>query len=158
MNSRLDDFDCHILDMVQRNNLTTHRELADHINLSVPAVARRLQKLRSDCVIAKDISVLNPERVGNPLTLIVSVSIENEAVEQLNAITQRFLDCHQVQQCYYVTGDTDFLLMLSVYDMEECQRLTRSLFLDSGNVKRFRTAVSMRRVKVSMAVTLPRTP
>jgi Lrp/AsnC family leucine-responsive transcriptional regulator len=152
MIARLDNFDLQILALVQLNNLATHREIAERVSLSVPAVARRLQRLRSDGVICKDVSVLQPEKVGNRLTIIVDVAVENEAVAQLDAIMKRFADCLQVQQCYYVTGETDFILILSVRDMEEYETLTHSLFFDAGNVKHFRTAVSMRRVKMSLAI------
>ncbi|TCF96318.1 AsnC family transcriptional regulator, partial [Paraburkholderia steynii] len=39
----MDDFDLKILEIVQRNNQTPHREIGQQINLSVPSVARRLQ-------------------------------------------------------------------------------------------------------------------
>jgi DNA-binding Lrp family transcriptional regulator len=125
---RLDAFDLRILEIVQSNNLATHREIAQAVNLSTPAVARRLQRLRNERVIWKEVSVLRPEQVGNRLTIIVDVALENEAIEQLEAIKQRFSSCPQVQQCYYVTGDVDFLLLMSVKDMAEYEALTRTLF------------------------------
>jgi DNA-binding Lrp family transcriptional regulator len=59
-----------------------------------------------------------------------------------------------VQQCYYVTGDWDFVLVLLVRDMAEYTRLTRDLFFASNNVKRFKTLVVMKRTKVSLEVPL----
>jgi DNA-binding Lrp family transcriptional regulator len=115
-------------------------------------VARRLQRLRKDGVIAADISVVRPEYVGTPLTIIVHVSVETEVLEELDAMRERFLQCPQVQQCYYVTGDVDFVLIVAVRDMTEYTALTRSLFFESGNVRSFRTFVAMQRVKVSLHV------
>src|SRR5580704_9505860 len=156
MQTRLDAFDYRILEIIQSNNLTTHREIAEAINLSTPAVARRIHRLRSEGVIWKDVSILKPEQVGNPLTIIVGVSVESEVIEKLDALKQRFASCPQVQQCYYVTGETDFVLIVSVADMAEYEALTRTLFFNEGNVKHFRTAVSMQRVKVSLAIPLKR--
>lgn len=42
MSDRLDSFDYRILEILQENNLATHREIAGAINLSTPAVARRI--------------------------------------------------------------------------------------------------------------------
>lgn len=156
MTTKLDAFDLQILKIVQDNNLATHREIAEEVNLSTPAVARRLRRLRTEGVIWKDVSILQPERVGNRLTIIVNVAVESEAIEQLDAIKQRFSRCPQVQQCYYVTGDADFILIMSVKDMAEYEALTRSLFFDAGNVKHFHTAVAMQRVKVSMSIPVAR--
>jgi Lrp/AsnC family leucine-responsive transcriptional regulator len=150
----LDAFDLKLLDLIQRNNQLPIRELAEHVSLSLPAVAKRLQRLRKAGVIAADISVLSPELTGVSTTIIVNVSVENEAVEQLDEIRDRFLRCPQVQQCYYVTGDIDFILIMAVRDMKDYEKLTRELFFEGGNVRRFRTFVTMDRVKVSLDLSL----
>ncbi|WP_226506990.1 Lrp/AsnC family transcriptional regulator [Pseudomonas sp. MWU16-30317] len=150
----LDAFDLKLLDLMQRNNQLPIRELAERVSLSLPAVAKRLQRLRKAGVIASDISVLSPELTGVGTTIIVNVSVENEAVEQLDEIRERFLRCPQVQQCYYVTGDIDFILIMAVRDMKEYEKLTRELFFEGGNVRRFRTFVTMDRVKVSLGLAL----
>jgi len=105
-------------------------------------------------LISRRICILSPELTGVSTTVIVNVSVENEAVEQLDEIRERFLRCPQVQQCYYVTGDIDFILIMAVKDMKEYEKLTRELFFEGGNVRRFRTFVTMDRVKVSLHLTL----
>jgi Lrp/AsnC family transcriptional regulator, leucine-responsive regulatory protein len=150
--AELDEFDLKILSIVQSDNLTPHRMIGNAINLSVPSVARRLQRLRANGVIAADRSVLRPESVGSLVTVIVHVSAESEAIELLDAMKARFEACPQVQQCYYVTGDVDFILIMATRDMQEYSALTRTLFFEEGNVRHFRTFVAMERVKVSLNV------
>ncbi|OWJ98230.1 hypothetical protein B6S59_01245 [Pseudomonas sp. A46] len=150
----LDSFDRQLLELVQANNQLPMRELAEQINLSLPAIAKRLQRLRKTGVISSDRSILSPELTGVSTTIVVNVSVENEAVEQLDEIRQRFLSCPQVQQCYYVTGDIDFILIMAVKDMKQYEQLTRELFFEGGNVRRFRTFVAMDRVKVSLDLKL----
>lgn len=148
----LDDFDLRILSIVQQNNQISHREIGEQIGLSVPSVARRLQRLRSSGVIAQDRSVLNPDTLGSRVTVIVHVSVENEAVKLLDEMKSRFQRCEQVQQCYYVTGEVDFILIFCTRDMAEYTALTRTLFFAEGNVRSFRTFVAMERVKVTLDV------
>lgn len=148
----LDSFDRHILSIVQENNMVAHREISELVCLSVPAVARRLQRLRKLGVITSDTSVLCPEYVGVPLTIVVTLSVENESMEDLDQIRQRFLSCPQVQQCYHVTGEIDFVLIMSVRDIREYERLTRTLLSEEGNVRRFRTLVVLQRVKATLQV------
>lgn len=125
-----------------------------YVNLSVPSVARRLQRLRSAGVIAHDKSIIKPEAVGAMVTLILHVQAESEAISLLDSMKDRFRSCPHVQQCYYVTGEVDFILVMSTCDMEEYSALTRTLFFSEGNVKSFRTFVTMERVKVSLDVSL----
>lgn len=150
----LDDFDLKILAIVQRNNQTPHREIGQEVNLSVPSIARRLQRLRSTGVIANDRSVLNPDALGSRLTIIAHVSVESEAIELLDQMKARFEGCEQVQQCYYVTGEVDFILIFCTRDMAEYSALTRTLFFTGGNVRSFRTFVAMERVKAALTIPL----
>jgi Lrp/AsnC family transcriptional regulator, leucine-responsive regulatory protein len=150
----LDAADRRILRSLQRNNTRPHREIADEIGLSVAAVARRIQRLRETKIITADVSIIDQNAVGRPLTLIVEVTSENERLDLLDDMRKRFGECSQVQQCYYVTGEVDFVLIFNVRDMDEYNALTRELFFDAGNVKSFRTFVSMRRVKTGSVVLL----
>ena len=144
----IDDFDRKILDLMQRDNTQPLHELSKAVNLSAPAIARRLQKLRQAGIISRDVSVVNSTTVGRPLTLIVEVSVDSELIDQIDAIKARFLDCPEVQHCYYVTGEADFILILNVPNMEDYERLTRELFFTGGNVRHFKTFVAMQKVKV----------
>jgi len=148
----LDDFDRKILEIVQTNNLLSYREISEAVCLSVPAVGRRLLRLRTEGVITADASAICPEYVGVPLTLIVHLTVENAAIGDIDALRKRLLGCPQIQQCYDVAGEVDFVLIMLVRDMLEFERLTGTLFAQVGNVRRFHTFVAIRRVKTSLRV------
>jgi len=150
----LDDFDLKILSLVQVDNLMPLREISERVDLSVPAVARRLRRLRNEGVIRKDICVVDETLVGRPLTIIVEVTMENERLDLIEEMKKRFAACAQVQQCFYVTGETDFILIMNVKDMTEYTALTRVLFFKQGNVKSFRTCVAMEKIKSDGAILL----
>lgn len=139
----LDAYDRKILELLQENNRLSQRELAGSVNLSASAVNRRIAALEANKVIRANVALVDPELVGRPITLMVDVKIENERLDLLDEVTNRFVRCPQIQQVYYVTGDFDFLLVLNCKDMTEYERLTRELFFTAGNVKKFRTVVAM---------------
>ena len=150
----LDRIDQRILALVQENNLTPHREIADRVGLSAPAVTRRLQRLRKTRIIEGDVSLLNAQALGRSLTIIVQVVAHSERIDDLDKMRKAFLECPQIQHCYYVTGEADFILIFSVRDMEEYETLTRAQFFESGNVKKFTTFVSMQNVKVKTQIVI----
>jgi DNA-binding Lrp family transcriptional regulator len=152
--TQLDEFDREILQLVQVDNLMPQREISERVGLSAPAVARRLQRLRATGVIKRDISVVNEGALGRPLTIVVEVATENKRLDLIDEMKRRFASCPQVQQCYYVTGETDFILVMNVSDMDEYTSLTRQLFFKGGNVKSFRTCVAMEKVKTDGPVPL----
>jgi DNA-binding Lrp family transcriptional regulator len=61
----------------------------------------------------------------------------------------------EVQQCYYVTGEADFMLVVVVPTLQEYEALTQRLFFGDPNIRRFRSFVVMNRVKASLALSLP---
>jgi DNA-binding Lrp family transcriptional regulator len=151
---QLDVYDRKLLQLLQTNNRLSQRELADAVNLSPSAVNRRIAALEADRVITANTSVVDPSRVGKPITVLVQVKLESERLDLLDEVKKRFVDCPHVQQVYYVTGDFDFLLVMAVADMTEYERLTRELFFISGNVKSFQTHVAMQRAKVSLGIAI----
>ena len=151
----LDQFDLAILDILQRDNTTPQRVIGEAVNLSAPSVQRRIRRLEECGVIEANVSVINPVSVGRTITVLVEVEVITETVELIAAAKQSFATCPQVQQCYYITGNADFFLVMLVSTMAEYEELTKTLFFGNNNVKRFRTTVVMDRVKTGMAVSRP---
>jgi DNA-binding Lrp family transcriptional regulator len=150
----LDPHDLQLLAAVQRDARTPQASLGARIGLSAAAVNRRLRRLTEAGVITKVGAVLAPERVGHPLTVITQVAVNSERVDLLDAVRHSFVGCRNVQQCYYVTGEWDFVLVFAVKDMDQYTALTRELFFSNNNVRRFTTSVVMSRAKVSLEVPL----
>lgn len=150
----LDAFDLKILDILQHNNATPQREIGEAVNLSAPAVQRRIKRMEESGVIAANVAVIDPGKVGRPITVIVEVEVESERIDLLDATKASFAAASEVQQCYYVTGEADFVLIVTVASMGEYEALTRRLFFANPNIRRFRTLVAMDRVKAALTVPL----
>ncbi|OCI91903.1 AsnC family transcriptional regulator [Rhizobium sp. AC27/96] len=150
----LDDFDLAILDILQRDNTVPQRMIGEQINLSAPAVQRRIKRMQADGVIQANIAVVDPAAVALPITIIVEVQIADERYDLINAIKRSFLDASEVQQCYQVTGEADFVLIVVVASMSDYQALCRRLFHDNPNVTKFKSLVAMDRVKIGLSLPL----
>ncbi len=151
----LDAFDLAILGILQRDASTPQRVIGEAVNLSAAAVQRRIRRMEEAGVIQANVAVIDPARVGHALTIFVEVELISETAEQIDAVKREFASRPEVQQCYYVTGEADFVLVIVVPSMGAYEALTRRLFFGNSNVKRFRTFVAMDRVKVGLAVPLP---
>jgi DNA-binding Lrp family transcriptional regulator len=105
-------------------------------------------------VIHANCAIVDPAKVGQPITIFVEVEVVSETTELIDAAKAEFSATPEVQQCYYVTGEADFILVIVVATMADYEALTRRLFFGNNNVKRFRTFVAMDRVKVGLTVPL----
>lgn len=152
MTTGLDSYDLKLLAEVQKDAHTSQSELGTRVNLSAAAVNRRLKRMADEGVIEKYAAVVDPDAVGYSLTIVAQVEVESERIDLLDAMKRSFQACPQVQQCYYVTGEWDFVLIFAVRHMAQYTELTRQLFFRNNNVKRFKTLVAMSRVKVGLEV------
>jgi len=153
--SSLDAFDLAILDLMQQDNTLSQREIARIVNLSAPAIQRRVQRLRDSGVIQAEVAVLNADRVGRPLTMTVAVRVHDEHPQRTEGLRKRIIAEAAVQQCYVITGEDDFLLIITSASMAEFEAITRRLFEGDDNVKRFQTSVAMKWLKLGLHVPLP---
>ncbi|WP_316831475.1 Lrp/AsnC family transcriptional regulator [Pedobacter aquatilis] len=149
-----DKFDLEILKILQIDNQTSQRDIGDRVGLSAAAVQRRIKRLRADGIIMSDISVVNRELVGNPITILVEVFLNSEEIELIDEVKQTFVSTPEVQQCYYVTGESDFILVIITPSMADYEKLTRRIFFANKNIKRFRTIIAMELGKVGLAFPL----
>lgn len=139
---------------MQQSNRTTTEQIAENIGLSAAAVQRRIKRLRSQKIISDDVSIINPKSVQRPMTLIVQVTLERERADLMDDFKKEMKNNELVQQCYYVTGSSDFILVITAQDMEDYEAFTRSAFFDNSNIRNFQTNVVMDRVKVGLNVPL----
>jgi Lrp/AsnC family transcriptional regulator, leucine-responsive regulatory protein len=149
---QIDHFDRRILALIQTDSRMPQRDIAERVHLSASAVNRRVAAMEAAGVITGHVAVVDPAAVGRPITIITEVSVESERADLLDAAKARFTTAPEVQQVYYVTGESDFVLIITVPDMKAYEQLTRRLFFAEGNIRRFRTMVVMDRCKATLAV------
>lgn len=145
----MDLFDKKILDIVQQNNQLSTDRIAEQVNLSPSAVQRRLKRLRKDGIIEADVAIISPQASGRLLTIIVEVTLEQERLisSVLDEFKKLVLNTPEVMQCYHVTGNADFILIIGAKDMQDYEALTHRLFINNRSVRRFQTSVVVSRVK-----------
>jgi DNA-binding Lrp family transcriptional regulator len=148
----MDDKDLEILRLVQNDARLTAEALGFEIGLSPPAVQKRLKKLRETGVIEREIAVLSSAKLNRGMTVIVQVMLERESRRHLDEFKRRMRTTSAVQQCYYATGEADFILVVIVQDIAEYEEFTQEYFFDESNVSKFTSSIVMDRVKVSLDI------
>lgn len=148
----MDDYDRRILARLQIDNQISNQQLAAEVSLSPPACLRRVKRLREEGFIQKDISVIDPGKVGLALMMWVLVQVERERLDLLDDF-KRFLNgVPEVMQCYVVTGRADFVLLINVRDIDHYEEFATRVFRQNPNIRHFETMVVMSRVKFGMSL------
>lgn len=151
----MDQYDTHLLSLMQQDARRGLESIASEIGLSVASVQRRLKHLRDSGTIAREVAVIDAKKLGVSMTFVVMVELERERQDQIDAFARLIQSETMVQQCYYVTGEADFCLICNARDMDDFEALTQRLFFGNANVRRFRTSVVMARKKVGLELPVP---
>ncbi|MET8999424.1 Lrp/AsnC family transcriptional regulator [Amycolatopsis sp. Hca4] len=150
----LDQLDIAILACLQSDARTIAETIGAKVGLSAAAVQRRIKRLREAGVIEREVAVLSPEALGLSMTFVVTVEMERENLAVFDGFRRQVLAEDAVQQCYYVTGTADYVLIVTCPDMAGFEAFTRRMFFDNPNVRHFTTSVAMDRVKVGLELPL----
>ncbi len=152
MQYEIDSIDRKILAVVQEDARQPAELIGQSVGLSASAVQRRLARLRDSGVIEAEIAVVDPRSVGRPLLMIVDVELERERPELLSQLKLWIRSEPAVQQAWYVTGDSDFVLIVTAADVDAYDALMQRLVTENTNVRRFRTRVALSTQKRGLSV------
>lgn len=158
MPAELDKFDRRILAIVQRDARRSAEMIGADIGLSASAVQRRMARLREDGVIVAEVALIDPRAVDRRLTVITDLEVERERPELLASLRQWIAAEPTIQQAWYVTGDDDYVLVVTARDVDDYDALMQRLVAANANVKRFRTRVALDTVKRGLAVPVDALP
>ncbi len=113
-NIDIDAADLKILGHLQKNAKASNNELADIALLSPSQCHRRVKRLEKMGIIKGYVAEIDPLSVGLEIIAFVHVTLgtsgENPAKSFVAAIDQ----ISEIQECYSLTGDTDYLLRVSM--------------------------------------------
>ena len=115
---KLDRFDTRILAALQEDGRLTVVELAEAVGLSQTPCARRIRTLEQAGVIEGYAAILNPARLGLKVQAFVQVKLQQHADDVVMIFQRELAKFEEVISCFAVTGTSDFLIYVTVPDLE----------------------------------------
>jgi Lrp/AsnC family leucine-responsive transcriptional regulator len=143
----LDDLDRRILNALQMDAAQTNSQLAERVHVSAPTCLRRVRQLTEAGVIARQVALLAPDKVGSPLCAIVEITLDVQAADRMAEFERHVAPEGAVMQCYRVAPGPDFVLVVQVADMPAYHALAHRLFATHRNVRNVKTYFSTFRSK-----------
>lgn len=143
----LDQIDIKILQELQYNGKISNIDLSKRVGLSPTPCLERVRRLEKQGFIMGYRALLNPELLDSPLLVIVEITLirgKPDVFEEFNQAVQK-LD--EIQECYLVSGDFDYLLKTRVADMAAYRQFLGTTLLRLPGVNDTRTYVVMEEVK-----------
>lgn len=151
----LDDLDRRILNKLQVDSAITNQDLARHVHASAPTCLRRVRRLIDTGVIARQVAIVDPEKVGSSLTALVEITLDIQTEEYFEQFEAAMAGEDAVLQCYRVSPGPDFLILAQVPDMPAYHAMAHRVFTSQKNVRNVRTFFSIHRSKFETRLPSP---
>jgi Lrp/AsnC family leucine-responsive transcriptional regulator len=148
----LDKIDRKLLNLLQKDNQTPTRVLAEKLHISQPTCLRRIKALRDAGVISADVSMVDPFSIGYGMLAFLEISLANQSDEHMRDFETCMSHEPEVMQCYFVSGEIDYFLVIHVVDMEAYYQFVRRAISGSGNVRHFHSRFPMKRAKFTTRI------
>lgn len=152
--SIIDEKDRQILSLLQKNVKTSIHEMAERARLSTASIQRRLKALRDNGIIQREIAVLDQKKLGLGITAIISVELERDRLDQIDAFKRKARHDDQVLNFYCVAGDADFYMVVVAKDIIDYEAFTHRFFFADKNVRKFRTSIVVSTEKATLELPL----
>ena len=148
----LDKIDRALLAQLQEDGSLTSEKLSERVGLSASAIHRRVRRLKQAGVIERRIAVVDPEAAGRGSLFLAGIEVERERRDLVDKLRKWFRSEPAVQQAYYVTGSSDYVLVVTAPDIAAFDQLMSDMMAANPNVRRFTTNVVMSSIKRGLYV------
>ncbi len=148
----LDKVDRKLLNLLQKDNRIPTRELAEKLHISQPTCLRRVRELREMGVISAEVAMVDPLALGYGMLAFLEISLTNQSDAHMHEFEQRMGKEAEVVQCYFVSGEYDYFLVVHVINMDAYYQFVRRVISGSGNVRHFHSRFPMKRAKFATQI------
>ena len=134
--------------MLQENADVAGKLIADAVNLSTSAIERRISRMKQDGTIEKIVAVVSPKAVDRTLLVLVELEIQNEQRHTLEQFQRWVARAPEVQSCWYVTGDKDYVLLVAARNLDEYNAFIERLMSEQqALVRKYKSLIALKTVK-----------
>jgi Lrp/AsnC family leucine-responsive transcriptional regulator len=129
----LDEIDIKILEILQENGRTKRNQIAELVNLSVPSVSERLQKLENLGYIEGYYAKLNRKKFN--YDILVFIVVEMEKSRYYEEFAQKVKNYPEILECYSILGAGSHMLKAVAKDTQHLEKLLSEIQSWKGVVK-----------------------
>ena len=150
----MDEIDRQLLEILQRDATLSIAQMAERVGLSATPCWKRIQKLEAQGVITRRVAVVDPDRIGVGLSVLVSVEAGEHTPEWLARFSAGVAAMPEVMEVYRMAGDVDYMLRVVVADMQGYDVFYKKL-IGAVPLKNVTSRFAMEKIKSVTALSIP---
>lgn len=151
---QLDKTDLKILRILQENAKITNLQLSAEVGLSPAPTLERVKKLENAGLIRGYHAELNEDALGLGIKAIIQLSLTRQVENAISNFKREISLMPEVMECYQVTGNADYVLMILVKDIREFEFLISNRLSKMEEIGQMQSMVVLSQVKDSKVIPL----
>ncbi|MCP4993300.1 MAG: Lrp/AsnC family transcriptional regulator [Gammaproteobacteria bacterium] len=136
-----------ILSLLQRDATLSVAEMAEQTRMSPSPCWRRVNRLQEEGVVKKKVAILDPNSLGLSVVVFAEVKLNGHTRPSLDAFAEAIQRFPEVQECYVVVGDVDFLLKIMTRDIESYQHFFYDQLSQLEEVQEVKSMIALNPIK-----------
>ena len=150
----MDAIDRKILTYLQEDATIALSELAQKVHLSKTPCWRRIQKLEKSGVIRRRVALVDPQKVGQALTVFVYVKTNKHNANWLATFADTVSAFPEVMEFYRLSGEWDYFIRVAVSDISAYDSFYKKL-VQNADLENVTSSFAMEEIKYSTAIPIP---
>ena len=143
----MDQTDLKILRLLQRDAHMTAEAIGRAVGLSPSPCLRRIRALEKAGILTGYVALVDQKRVGLPVSVFISVKLERQREEELDAFEAAVTQWPEVVEAYLMTGQQDFLLRVVVADLDAYERFLKTRLTRVEGVASIQSSFALGQIK-----------
>ncbi|AZQ60392.1 Lrp/AsnC family transcriptional regulator [Maribacter sp. MJ134] len=147
MLEKLDAIDRGILKILEKDAKTVAKSIAEQLGLTKTPVYERIKRLEKEGYIKNYVAVLDTDKIERSITVFSFVSLEAQKGSLMDDFLEKVKQFNEVSECYVVGGEFDFLLKVTVKNLDAYYDFAKSKIATLPNIGAVKSAFVLNEAK-----------
>jgi Lrp/AsnC family transcriptional regulator len=147
-------FDYRILEQMQSDCSISTTELAERVGLSQSPCWRRLQRLKDDGYIKKQVAILDRNKFGSSLYIFAYLKMATLTEKERAEFVRNIQIIPEILECHTVFGEMDIVMKVLAKSLEWYQKFIFETILKLPGVQDIQSTVTLVELKSTTEIPL----
>jgi Lrp/AsnC family transcriptional regulator len=154
MTEEFSRFDLKILEQMQKDCSMSTTELAERVGLSQSPCWRRLQRLKDEGYIKKQVALLDRHKFGSSLYIFAYLKMATLTEKQRKEFLRNIEIIPEIIECHTVFGEMDIVMKIIAQSLEWYQQFIFDTILKLPGVQDIQSTVTLVELKSTTEIPL----
>lgn len=151
---KIDRLDRELLKLLQTESEITASEIGERIGMSQSTCWRRIQRLRDEGLIQKQLVTLDRKKAGLNAMIFAQVKLSSQGRSNLAEFSDAIQSFPEVLDCYVLMGNVDFLLRIVAADIDAYEKFFFDKLSTLSGVQEITSSIALSEIKHTTALPL----